>query len=57
MELTIKYKSKTQYELLLAMAQSFEDDSINMDKFLMWLIKQDSGDSIMMRQLKMMLDI
>ena len=51
--ITFEITSKIQYETMVALYQSFEKDSVNMDKFLMWCMKKyDSGSSIMMSVLK-----
>ena len=49
----IEYVSEIQYKLLYALHASFQNEQINMDKFLIFVLKNmEDGSSIMMRKLR-----
>ena len=48
-KIAIEYETEIQYKTLLALTDSFESGSINMDKFLMWVKKSfNPGTSIIL---------
>jgi len=51
--INIEYTSEMQYKLLYALHASFQDESINLDKFLIFVLKNmEDGSSILMRKLR-----
>lgn len=44
-KLTIKYESAIQYNTIIALVESFQEDSINIDKFIMWCYKNYNTDN------------
>lgn len=52
-ELTIEYESAIQYNTIIALVESFQEDSVNIDKFIMWCHKNYNTDnSVCMKVLK-----
>jgi hypothetical protein len=47
-----EYENEIQLKTTLALIQSFENGSINMDKFILWVLKNyDCGTSICLKLL------
>lgn len=54
-EITIEYQSEIQYRTIVALFESFQDDSINIDKFIFWCTKSYNCDnSVCIKLLKSM---
>jgi uncharacterized phage infection (PIP) family protein YhgE len=51
-EVGCEYTTKVQYDFLGAVVQCFEEDKINIDKLLLWVLKTyDVGSSLILKQL------
>lgn len=51
-KITFEFENELQQKTMIALFESFQEKSINMDKFLIWVLKNyDVGTSIFLRML------